>query len=267
MKAPPLLVILLLAAIVLVDLSVRLMESGWSDPAFILLLSALIVSQAALLGFWLGMGKGSVLVRFIGVCAGVVLLGSLFSDPPWVPNPSALPNLFVFSFIQAVVFFGLRIAGFCIERSDTFHRPVDCPAYKFRVRYSIWNIIEWTTCVAVFLALSRNLNFVWSNLFWSQSVNAAIVFSVISVIAFSSAWETLRAGRMWPWLVVIGGSMLLLGVLLGFDWFGFILLVLYAMLATGMFLVLRVGGYRIVRRGPATDDSDTGNENGLEVAE
>ena len=215
---------------------------GWGWLELVLALFMLGPSQATLLAFWAMLGGGKTLWRVLPTVLGMILYLWLFQR--------AGDEWRVFIFVQFCIWGPLlalaRLMGLKIVRSSA---PPSSPR---PFQFSIWDMLAWTTALAVVFSLLRCLPTGWfSSRLPSLSEGSVIFGSFFPVMAatlycsFGKRWLVARILTV-PLAIAVGTYWLAAASpTIRPRWFFAISLGFMAGWLVGSFALVRLAGYRL----------------------
>jgi hypothetical protein len=220
-------------------------DRAWSSDC---LLWGLMLSQNGLLWLWAALGSTRFAARFI--IPGVVLL--IFTAIRGESHGDQVELILLFgthAVVLLTILVPMRIAGRWVVSW-----PEDGLPRAERVQFSLWNMMETTTGVAVLAALSK-LVLAPSHMPQGESTFIVLLSLALAAILLLTMWILLRQQLNSPlvrMVVVISVTMAVLTSVLtsgdGARGDKTIQVVLtYAALVAGCLIVCRLCGYRLVR--------------------
>ncbi|MEX2120067.1 MAG: hypothetical protein WD847_10775 [Pirellulales bacterium] len=224
--------------------------------------AGLIYAQATLVGAWGALGTTEPWSRTLAVLVTMAYLSLLaavsFGGPLWL---EVWPGSFVLcSLPPAVIFIALSVVkrwqGFAVLQAAA--SPPNSPGPQFTIRH----LFVVTTAVAAILAAGKVVRGFGSSNEIEFFLAAALVVFGLVLTEMAILWATLCAGRPAIRLGIVLPLTLVLGAIHAFyfdkqsDWsyvvwpglFGF-----QAAISAASLLVVRSGGWRIVRRARAVE--------------
>ena len=248
MKRPPLLIVLLVLAHVLVDLVVcPQMAIRTSDPRWLALFGvALSISQISLAAVWLCFGRTRFMIRLaitVLVMWTWVMIYYNVTDRPNIPWP-----LFMMAIASVVVvfLFVLRWFGLAIVVPGE-ERGSDPSSFQF----SIGQLLIWMTVVAVSLGILRGSGIHDARI--RDVVDMLAVSLPLAPIALTAMWLALGHRRLgWRITVMILYPLLASVVLSGLvtddplSAFAYKIAIFTAIVCLSSLVVVRQDGYRLV---------------------
>lgn len=255
MKRPPLLIVLLILAHVLVSLVVcPQMDFRTRSPGLLIWFAiALSISQIGLTAIWLCFGRTRFMIR-LAMTALVMwtwVLAYGYAEAKSMPWP--LLMLAIASSV-VLILFGLRWFGLAISGLGERER-VGQDAFQF----SIWQLLVWMTVVAISLGILKATG--------PRHADAGDLVVILALgfllapIALSSLWLALGQGRLgwrigvailYPLLAVAAFDFVAVGD--PFDPVGYEIAMFATILCLSSLVVVRQDGYRLVWLRPEVEE-------------